>query len=1453
VPLLRIASLGYLIERVTGRDRRTWIRDGRAHVEYRDVPEEILPEYLRLLSKRLLQHQDIEDVELLPATGRLLVRYDDLWMSEDQLEALFDEIEADLGVDEVAFSDDRADHPGDVQPLLRDVIHLGADTAAIGTAAVGMLLRWVPRPRIVDLGWVVSASENFLPLRHAVEERIGVATTDLLLGVTGSIFQGLARNVTSPVVDMAHRTVQALETTARYSAWFEREPELAALGPARWSGELVPATRDRPVPLPEGIVERYADRAWYASVSGLTSTVAATNDLDRAVTPLLDALPKAARLGREAFCARLGRILSARGVIVMDEESLRLLDRVDAIVLPRELLVAGRQLLPGAREVLAAARSADLHVVLATRDGRLPRGLDVDEVVEVGEAYEDLEEEIRNLQIHGMVVAAVGTSEHVGLPSADVAIGLVREGTVTPWGADLIGRADLADVFLVLRACAAAREASEQSIWLALAGSGIGAGVALGGMQRSVRHRVVRIVDTAAFLSILNGLRLAGPLGDVPESLEPDTEPWHAMAIDDVLERLGTTEQGLADEEATRRHVEPVESSEGLTLLSQSVIDELVNPLTPILAAGAGLSLATGAVADAGMVGSVIGLNALVGGYQNYRTERAVAQLDEVSDEHIRVRRGGEIERVPVTELVPGDVVELEPGETVPADCRLLEADGLEVDESSLTGESLPVEKTTEPVDAAAVADRRSMVYDGTSIAAGEALAVVVAVGAHTEARRALAATALERERTHDGGVEARLRELTNVTIPMAVGSGLGVAAAGLARQLPTQELIDASIGLAVAAVPEGLPILATVAQLAAARRLSEKAVLVRNPRAIEALGRVDVVCADKTGTLTEGRIRLTHVSDGETRQAIDELDETHEGVLLAARRATPIRPGGPLPHPTDQAIAEGTEQAGIQREAGGSFEILDDVPFEPGRSFHAVLAEVDEGRVLAVKGAPEVILERCLRWVRADGEQELDDELRAELEAEGERLASTGARVLAVAERPLENGSVDEHEVDRLTFLGFVGLSDPVRPVAAQSVEDLRAAGVDVMMITGDHPLTARGIAAELGLDDGKVITGPELDELDDLELREVLPDVTVCARVTPAHKVRIVRALQRTGRTVAMTGDGANDAPAIRLADVGIALGKRATAAAREAADLVVTEERLEVIVDAIAEGRGLWSSVRDAIAVLVGGNVGEISYTLLGTLVGRRPPLNARQLLLINLLTDVAPATAISVRPPTESSTVELLQEGPEASLGTELNRAIAWRGAGTALGATWAYSFARVSGTRTRARTVGLVSLVGAQLGQTIAASGGDTRVIATGVGSAAALAGIVQTPGVSRLAGSRPVGPFGWSIAMGGAAIGTAIGVMGPSAERVYRRLRGEDEPGEAPSGLLALLEDPDQRFGVPRTREQPRRVGAVAALEEPVAAVPDEPAGVADEPAGVASDGPHTADPPGTVEEPEDR
>jgi cation-transporting ATPase I len=411
---------------------------------------------------------------------------------------------------------------------------------------------------------------------------------------------------------------------------------------------------------------------------------------------------------------------------------------------------------------------------------------------------------------------------------------------------------------------------------------------------------------------------------------------------------------------------------------------------------------------------------------------------------------------------------------------------------------------------------------------------------------------------------------------------------------------------------------------------------------------------------------------------------------------------------------------------------------------------------MMSVKGAPEVVLGACTHFQPAGSPHPLDRGSRRLLAEDAGCLAGQGLRVLAVAEVAAGSETVlDPAELEGLCFRGFVAFSDPVRPAAAATLEGLGRAGVDVLMLTGDHASTAESIASELGLPcRGATLTGTELAAMSDEELELRVGRTCVFARVTPAQKVRVVRALQRAGRVVAMVGDGANDAHAIRLANVGLAIGERSTTAARGASDIVVTDEHVEGLVHAIVEGRAMWASVRDAVSILVGGNLGEIAFTLAAGLLDGRPPLHARQLLLVNLLTDVAPAMAIALHAPPRSRLDCLANEGPAASLGQPLNRAIALRAATTASGAAIAWLAGRMTGNEARARTMGLAALVGTQLGQTLVSGGTSLPVVATSVASALALVSVIQTPALSHFFGCRPLGPLEWAGAAGSSALAT---------------------------------------------------------------------------------------------------
>ena len=1284
-----------------------------------------------------------------------------------------------------------------------------------------------------------------------LETHLGHPVTDFSLAMANALAQALGQGPAGLLVDIGNRLLQISEIQARQAVWAEREAELAQHrhGPVT---PLVPVPR--PVPLPAGPIERYTDQASLASLGAFGVTWALTGSPRAGTTALMAGLPKAARMGREAFASQAGRVLADRGVVVLDPGVLRRLDRIDTVVVEVDVVTTGcwclgeavgmgplggpevlRQaqalfdpdepercrrrgpwtlgllddlgiaLPKGARtraralaetrtpvlglarddvlvglvsvvaemdplaEALARAVLADNHLmVIGGTRGGVARRLGAGRSVAGGHRMDDA---VRTLQAEGRAVALVGRNS-AALRAADCGIGLLADNQAPPWGADVLCGPGLAAACLIVEAFAPSRRTSRASASLALTGSAVGATWAFVGSPVGAGKRALLPVNGAAMLALGAGAWTGAALARRPTPVAAASVAWHELEPADVLARLGSSDAGLETSEARRRlaAAEAASPAGGPPSLGQAVVAELATPLTPVLAVGAALSAAVGSLTDAWLVGGVVGANALVSATERLRTERALQRLMTSAAIRVRVRRDDTPGELASSEVVIGDVLSLRAGEVVPADCRILDAASLEVDESALTGESLPVSKGPGICAGAAVAERSCMLYEGTTVVAGTASAVVVAVAPDTEAARAIDAGG-DAPAT---GVEARLAHLTTTTVPLSVLSGAAVAGLSLVRgrppRRPSAQASDSwwppcprayhswrawRSSPPPAAWPPATPWFAT-------RRVSR-------PWA-------GLTCCASTrpAPSPKERFRLQRVSDGRRDQAVDVLGSRMSAVLRVALRATPIaHDGATVPHATDEAVLEGAAAAGVGVASPTEpWTAVTELPFETGRGFHAVVGRVAEGNVLAVKGAPEVVLRRCRQWTTGGHSTELDGSVRRELDRQVERLAGKGLRVLAVAERragndPAPDGSgLEDDAVDDLDFVGFVALADAVRPTAKAAIADLGRAGVDVAMITGDHPATARAIASDLGILNGhRVLTGAELDSLDDAALAQALPDVSVFARVTPAHKVRIVEGFQRAGRIVAMTGDGANDAPAIRLAHAGIALGQRGAAPAREAADLVVTDDRIETLIEAIVEGRAMWVSVRDALAILLGGNLGEVVFSLAGTAVTGRSPLNARQLLVVNMLTDLLPAMAIAMRPPQGLTPEALLHEGPEASLGAALARDIAWRGATTAAGAGGAWAIARATGSAARASTVGLVELVGTQLGQTMVSGGTSPLAVVSSLAAGATLAAIVQVPGLSQFFGCTPLDPLAWATALGAASVATAVSVAAPATIR----------------------------------------------------------------------------------------
>jgi cation-transporting ATPase I len=1354
-------AAGHVVDRFGPRrwQRRVWARRGHAHIEVRGIDEEGCEELCEDVERRLSRLKGVRWAQVNAVLGRVVVVFDPGGPTLEDLVGVVEAVERRHRKAETLFPADRPEHPADAEPLRRNVIALGADSLALGMSFFGQLLQLTPLPS--EVASVIALVDNEPRIRAALERRLGRPTTELGLGLANAFAQAVCQGPLGLTVDITHRVNVITELQAQRRCWERAEPRLTrspcdeAIGPVRKS--------PRPVPLPPGPFDRYADRAALASVAGFAGSLLLTRSPRRSAAFLLASLPKAARHGREAYGSHLGRELARRDILLLDGTVLGRLDHVDTVVLDAAVVQDRSGAGAHARPLVDEARAAGFRVLVAGGGTTLASELGAERSVAGGAR---LAASVRRIQRDGGAVLLVaGSGGEQGLQAADCAVGVLDPDpdSPPPWAADVLTGPGLGGARLVVRATDVARRVSRDSAYLALGGSAVSGLWSVAGPAFTAARRASVPMNVAALIAQVRGVLGAAELVRRPMPEARRDAPWHEMDADEVLGLLDSRREGLSEEEAGGRRVERRREPSVAKKVASAVRAELANPLTPILAAGAGLSAAVGSVSDAGLVAGVTAVNAVIGATQRLRADMSIAKLAEVSDAVVEVVRAGTPTSVDRTELAPGDVVSLDAGDVVPADCRVLWSSGCEVDESILTGESLPVTKRAEPAPRAALGDRNCMLYDGTTVSSGCVLGVVVAVGDDTEVGRTLAAA----PEPPPSGVEARLSKLTAATLPATVLAGGAVIGMGLLRGRSPRRVVSSGVGLTVASVPEGLPLLATTAQQAAARRLASRGAMVRNPRTIEALGRVDTLCFDKTGTLTLGEINLQRVSDGDVDQRLDELSPAMRAVLAAALRACPGKGEDidELPHATDRAVVAGAARAGVGPEEGvGSWSVLGELAFDPARGFHAVVGSCPKGAKLCVKGAPEVVLPRCTVWLDPDGNDvAVEDGVRRRLDEEVERLAGRGLRVLAVAERNASTRpELDEDRVQKLELLGFVALADTVRPTAANAVADLRAAGVDVVMVTGDHPQTAAAIARELDILNGhRVVSGADLEEMSDEVLHGVITDVSVFARVTPTDKVRIVEALQRAGRIVAMTGDGANDAPAIRLAHTGIALGSRGTAPAREAADLVVVDDRMETILEAIAEGRAMWAAVRDALAILVGGNLGEVGFSVATAAMTGASPLGARQFLLVNLMTDMVPAIAVAVRPPRRTTPAALLAEGPDRSLGSALAGQIALRAGATAGGATAAWLAARLTGRSRRASTVALAALVGTQLGQTAVVGRDSPLVLAATALSGAALFTVVQTPGVSQFFGCTPLGPVGWTIAASSAAAATGASVLAP--------------------------------------------------------------------------------------------
>jgi Ca2+-transporting ATPase len=737
---------------------------------------------------------------------------------------------------------------------------------------------------------------------------------------------------------------------------------------------------------------------------------------------------------------------------------------------------------------------------------------------------------------------------------------------------------------------------------------------------------------------------------------------WHTLTADESCRALDSTPTGLSDADARARLARhgPNELQAGRRVSPWKILlEQFQNVLLLILIIATGLSIATGHGTEAIVIGVIVFFAVGLGFVQEFRAERAMEALQQMAAPLATVLRDGKETQLPARDLVPGDVILLKAGDKVPADCRLIEIANLQADEAALTGESVPIEKQIAPLPDANLpaGDRTNLAYAGTAITYGRGRAVVTATGMNTEfGQIAMMLQGVKQARTP---LQENLDRVGRTLAIVALVIVVVIVALGLWRREETNqtvtELLLFGVALAVAVVPEALPAVVTVSLAIGVQRMIKRHALVRRLPAVETLGSTSVICSDKTGTLTKDEMTVREVfvagrtfevsgagyepkgefsADGQRIDPPEPLRELlRAGVLSSDARLVHDDKEGRWHvqgDPTEGALIAAAAKANLQKSPlEEDLPRVDEIPFSSETKRMTTLHRSDRGLIAYAKGAPEVLLRACTTQLTEQGEADLTKEQLEAIVAAGRRMAENALRVLALArQRNASRDSVNE----RLTFLGLVGMIDPPRPEAKAAVEKCAAAGIMVKMITGDHPLTAKSIASDLGIaKTGRVVSGAELDKISDEALPAEAERIEVFARVSPAHKLRIVTALQQRGHVVAMTGDGVNDAPALRKADIGIAMGITGTDVTKEAAEMTLTDDNFASIVAAVEEGRGIYGNIKKYLMYLLSANIGEIGLMAGASVLGLPMPLSAVQILYVNLATDGLPALALAVDPP------------------------------------------------------------------------------------------------------------------------------------------------------------------------------------------------------------------------------
>jgi len=747
-------------------------------------------------------------------------------------------------------------------------------------------------------------------------------------------------------------------------------------------------------------------------------------------------------------------------------------------------------------------------------------------------------------------------------------------------------------------------------------------------------------------------------------------KPWHSMEVDEVLQALRAEKEGLSTEEVQKRLKEygPNElKKEKRKSPVRLFLEQFTDILIIILLIATALSMAIGEVYDAIVIIAIVIACAVLGFFEEYRAEKALEALKKMTAPTATVLRDGKEVQIQTSEVVPGDILLLYTGDKVPADARLIEAVNMKTDEAPLTGESTPVNKNVKPLpEDTPVSDRRNMVFTGTVVVYGRGKAVVTSTGMNTEfGKIAKMVQTVEEEETP---LEKRMAHVGKWLGILSVAVCLFVAVFGIIRGRAILDMILWGISLAVAAVPEALPAVVTGALAVGMYRMAKENAIVRRLPAVETLGCTSIICSDKTGTMTKGEmtveriyvngkaVKVTGVGyepQGDFLYEDKKLDPAKEKELQMLLKAAVLCNDSKLEKtegrwtvkgdPTEGALVVAAAKAGLWKEEVEKKEPrINEIPFSSERKRMTTVHESGEKKIAYMKGAPEIVLERCTKVYMNGKARRLTSEIRKQILAINEAMAVQALRNLGFAykELPESKTSLSEEEEEGFVFLGIMGMIDPPREEVKDAIYMCRKAGIKVVMVTGDHKLTAVAVAKELNLigekenEEGRVLTGAELDKLSDEEFEKIVENVVIYARVSPEHKVRIVKALRKKGYICAMTGDGVNDAPALKMADIGVAMGITGTEVTKEASDMVLTDDNFATIVRAVKEGREIYDNIKKYLTYLLRCNIMEILVLFIAMMFSREAEsaiaLTTIQILWVNLTTDGLPAIALGVDP-------------------------------------------------------------------------------------------------------------------------------------------------------------------------------------------------------------------------------